>query len=155
MKRLVAYSSSDEDDSQSEQAQGSRKKLRRLPPLSQSLLPVVPVDDPALHQGRARTTPHVEGQWAAHVYVPVFIERRDPLGVVLKDATACAKELVPGLLPVGEGMDKAMELHISLTRPTYLRAHQREDLKRAIKSASQTCSAYIPSFAICFRYRWR
>lgn len=26
-------------------------------------------DSPDLHQGRKRTTPHVEGQWAAHVYL--------------------------------------------------------------------------------------
>ena len=27
------------------------------------------IDDPSKHQGRTRTKPHVEGDWATHVYV--------------------------------------------------------------------------------------
>ena len=29
-----------------------------------------------------------------------------------------------------------VELHVSLTRPVYLRVHQREDLKRAVKAVA-------------------
>ena len=29
------------------------------------------------------------------------------------------------------------ELHVSLSRPTYLRAHQREELKRAVKASAK------------------
>lgn len=141
MRSIVAYQSSDEggeEEPTTEELVEKIDKRRSLPPLAQSFLPVVPVGDPALHQGRRRTTPHVEGQWVAHVYVPVRVEMWESLYSVMRDAGESASRLVKGLVLMGEDASKkeGMELHVSLTRPTYLRAHQREDLKRAIRSAA-------------------
>jgi U6 snRNA phosphodiesterase len=144
MDQLLSYSSSEGELDDDECTPPPRKKTRTLPPLSGSLLPKVPVDDPALHQGRIRTTPHVEGQWAAYVYVPVFIEKREKLGLLLKDSLETARGSVDGLNAIGEdadGSDKVTELHISLTRPTYVRAHQREELKRAVRAAAKQSSS--------------
>ena len=110
------------------------------------------MDDPALHQGRRRTTPHVEGQFAAHVYVPVIISKKSRLFKLLSRIFLTAREDVPILQPVGFTVTDAgtpredsevdepgyVELHVSLTRPTYLRAHQREEFKRAMKAAAKS-----------------
>jgi hypothetical protein len=150
MKRLVSYSSSDEDEDR-------EKRLRRppLPPLSQSLLPDVPVDNPALHQGRTRSTSHVEGQWAAYVYVPLTIERWNKLGSILKEVICTAKQVVEGLHVVGDNKDEETELHISLTRPIYLRTHQREDLKKAVRAVAHNFSVYVLPFAYGLQYSGR
>jgi hypothetical protein len=98
-----------------------------------------PIDDPAQHQGRVRATPHVEGQYAAHIYVSLVVERGSSLNKVLLDVLADARARVPTLKDFwSEGdLSKKSELHVSLSRPIYLRAHQRESLKSAVKNVSR------------------
>ena len=128
--------------------------IRRLPTLGDHLQPQAPVDNPALHQGRRRTTPHIEGQFAAYVYVPFVIPKRSHLYTLLLRIYTTAKLLVPTLHPIGfeepsplisgsepassDSTDTSIKLHISLTRPTYLRAHQREEFKRAVRLICKT-----------------
>lgn len=113
-------------------------RTRRLPPLSSSLVTPAPVDNPALHQGRIRTTPHIEGQYAAHVYVSLAMERASALSRVIHDVLVDAKAIVPSLNSWSAGeLSTTPELHVSLSRPTYLRAHQREILKKAVKDLSR------------------
>ena len=117
--------------------------------------PQIPIDDPALHQGRRRTTPHVEGQFAAYVYVPLLIPKQSQLYTLLMRMYAAAKLLVPSLNPIGfeepailppnlaesgssDSTGTSIELHISLTRPTYLRAHQREEFRGVVRSLART-----------------
>lgn len=109
-----------------------------------------PKDDPALHQGRIRSSPHVEGQYAAYVYVPLKLVTSGPLHSLLHKVLKRAKELVPILHPIGISLDPTYgamkteterELHISLTRPIYLRAHQREEFKTTIRSISKMHAA--------------
>ena len=137
MKRasLVAYSDSDSDPA-------PPIKKHKLPPLPSHLLVPAPTDDPSKHQGRTRATPHVDGQWAAYVYVPVAIAALDhrPLRALVRRVLARAKEAVPSLQQLAAGEGDA-ELHISLSRPIFIRSHQREDVKRAVKSLA---SAHRP-----------
>ncbi|RDX46438.1 hypothetical protein OH76DRAFT_1528851 [Lentinus brumalis] len=166
MKRLlVEYSSSDEEAPLSatplELDNFPPPKRRQLPPLSTHLLPQAPVDNPALHQGRQRTTPHVEGQFAAHVYIPVTVSKKSRLFGLLSRIFSAAQESVPILHPIGftkadadaarEGPstsdDGHVELHISLTRPTYLRAHQHEEFRRAVQAIARTRVKFPASFA--------
>ena len=93
------------------------------------------------------------------------------MGRLLDDALRDAKELAPSLIDIGTqgaaekdgsipgvgdvSKDKKKgcgerELHISLSRPTYLRAHQREDLKRAIKAVAKAHAPYV--HGISMRY---
>jgi hypothetical protein len=118
----------------------SRRVLnRKLPSLSPSLVTPVPIDNPAQHQGRVRTTPHVEGQYVAHIYVSLVVERESSLNKVLLDVLADARARVPTLKDLWSTGDlsKKPELHVSLSRPIYLRAHQRESLKSAVKNISR------------------
>ncbi|OSD02417.1 hypothetical protein PYCCODRAFT_1390116 [Trametes coccinea BRFM310] len=176
MKRsisLVDYASSDESDtnsakeandapeSGSQATQSASKKLKKLPPLPGYLAPQAPVDNPALHQGRRRTTPHVEGQFAAYVYIPLFVERQSKLYRLLLRIFQAARKLVPILHPIGISQadlaphtrelsppeQDPFELHISLTRPVYLRAHQRADFKRAVHDAAKAKRRFSASFA--------
>jgi U6 snRNA phosphodiesterase len=136
---LSGYGSSG-DDSDAEIKPPPAKKRRKLPELSSSLVAPVPVDNPALHQGRVRLTPFVEGQWAAYVYVPVVLSPRSPLRQLLVDVVSDAKGMTPALQSfIGDGQ-KDTELHISLSRPLYIRAHQREDLKRAVRGIARSKS---------------
>lgn len=86
---LVDYASSDEDDEVStKDTNGGTplepKDLKRkrephtddLPPLPSRFLDlyasttrVSTRDDPSLHNGKKRVTPHVEGNWPTHLYI--------------------------------------------------------------------------------------
>ena len=140
---LVTYSSSEDEVKGKEER--PTKKPRLLPPLSKTLVPEVPIDNPALHQGRKRSTPHIEGQWATHVYVPVIINPKERLGALLKDALSQARKY-ENLWSIGlnesEGTGDT-ELHISLTRPTFIRTHQREDIKRAVQEVAKKTSSCV------------
>jgi U6 snRNA phosphodiesterase len=63
------------------------------------------------------------------------------LANLLSKALESAKEKVPSLYSIGLDDDSSWELHISLTRPTFLRTHQREDFKKAVKNTVKACSA--------------
>jgi len=80
---LVDYSSSDEDDVPEPDTSTANLKRKRdsettndLPPLPSkfhdlyaSTTRVSTRDDPNLHGGRKRVTPHVEGNWPTHLYI--------------------------------------------------------------------------------------
>ena len=81
---LVDYSSSDEDEDDTQPTNHSktatlkrkREEALDLPPLPSkfhdlyaSTTRVSTRDDPALHGGRKRVSPHVEGNWPTHLYI--------------------------------------------------------------------------------------
>ena len=146
---LVCYASSDSEGNEMERGDPPKKKKRvifhdfefphpsltkrrKLPPLSSKLVVVTPTDDPAQHQGRVRSSPHVDGRWACHVYVPVVLEVGERLGEVLSSAFWSARAKVPTLHPIGLDGNR-WELHISLARPTFLWSHQREEFKNTVR----------------------
>ena len=125
---------------------GATQRKRQLPALAAHLASSVPLDDPSKHQGRTRTTPHVDGQWAAYVYVPIAV--RGTLRRIVERAVDIArngsdsyfgKNIDVHMLGSSSDSDSNVvgELHVSLTRPFFLRAHQREEMKRAVRDAAK------------------
>jgi hypothetical protein len=110
-----------------------------------------PIDNPALHQGRKRAQPHVEGNWPTHVYIPIPLSSNPKLWALLKTAMADAKGRVPELHTFLNGHPDdtsgttrdAAEIHISLSRPLFLRAHQRDNVKKAVKRIADSSAPYV------------
>ncbi|KAJ7202838.1 hypothetical protein GGX14DRAFT_535988 [Mycena pura] len=150
MKRdvaLVSYSSSEESESSP-----IPPKKRKLPALSVTLTGPVHVDDPVLHQGRIRSVPHIDGQFATHIYASVALDRSSAFFQLLCSILVSAKKAVPTLQDFwssdsAQDRERRPELHISLSRPIYLRAHQRDDMKRAVKRITDTTAPFTASFA--------
>ncbi|KAG1868989.1 hypothetical protein DFJ58DRAFT_714154 [Suillus subalutaceus] len=156
-RALVAYSSSEDEAV----VDAPEKKKKKLPSLASSFIVPVPVDDPALHQGRVRATPHVEGQYATYVYIPLVLHPGTALYSLVDEVLNVIKEMVPAAHVIGEIVScsrnsggltvnnsrRVRELHLSLTRPIFLRAHQREEFKQAIKLIASRRIPFQASFA--------
>ena len=139
----------------------SQHSYRKLPSLSDKLTIAAPISDPAAHQGRVRSKPHVDGQYAAYVYVTIHPEREAAFSAFVHSAAQCAKKIVTclhsvllkedesgsnGNLPYNGSNNRPSsheELHISLSRPIYLRSYQREDLKRSVKAIAKCYKRYV------------
>ena len=109
----------------------------------------MPIDNPSLHQGRKRTRPHVEGDWPTHVYIPISLSstRNPKLWALLKRVVADAKSRVPELHSfLNDLSDDASgtlaEIHISLSRPLFLRVHQKDEVKRVVKRIADSTAPY-------------
>ncbi|KIJ54880.1 hypothetical protein M422DRAFT_775091 [Sphaerobolus stellatus SS14] len=164
MDALLGYESS---ESEPESSKSSKRKLseeqsrtvlsppkkRKLPALSTSFIPTTPVSDPTKHQGRIRTNPHVEGQFASYVYIPVPIESGSTLSRIIAKSLKEAQDVVPSIYPIVPEMlssakdTDSLELHISLTRPVYLRHHQRDAFRDAVRKVAVSNSTFTASFA--------
>ena len=121
-----------------------RQFRKALPKVHPALTLAAPIDNPALHQGRTRTTPHVEGQYAAYVYLPVSLDDNKSLRDLMDRVLLYARELEPALVSsFSTSNDVPCELHVSLTRTIYLRSHQRDELRRAVKAIAHTIDPYV------------
>ncbi|KAK3111155.1 poly(U)-specific 3'-to-5' RNA exonuclease [Teratosphaeriaceae sp. CCFEE 6253] len=139
---LVGYSDSEGDDADApppfppaKKRKREREPVKALPPLPSTFRDLYSStvrsstqDDPALHGGRQRVTPHVEGHWPTHVYLewgPEPYEYAQLLALIaleqdVQQGTCELRSLMSNELGV------SLPLHISLSRPLVLRAQQRE-----------------------------
>ncbi|CZT17819.1 uncharacterized protein RCC_03655 [Ramularia collo-cygni] len=160
---LVEYSSSSEDDNDDiEQHTAKRRKLldenNLLPPLPSnfrdlysSTVRTSTQDDPSLHGGRKRVTPHVAGNWPAHVYLEWTPEKNQQ--IVLENLVSSIQDKetegkkIHTLLENDLGVQ--LPLHISLSRPLTLKTAQKDkflaDLKTAISTTGVRGFAVTPN----------
>ncbi|KAK5172202.1 poly(U)-specific 3'-to-5' RNA exonuclease [Saxophila tyrrhenica] len=147
---LVEYSDSEGEDARPATPPQKKRRLtgkggNELPPLPAAFLDqysstvrTSTQDEPSLHGGRKRVTPHVEGNWPTHVY----LESTRP-----EDSKqAKPKPEINSLLQNNLGV--SLPLHISLSRPLTLKNAQKESflahLQHSITEAGIKALAIIP-----------
>ncbi|KAI9811350.1 MAG: poly(U)-specific 3'-to-5' RNA exonuclease [Pycnora praestabilis] len=86
-------------------------------------------DDPALHGGRQRVIPHVEGNWATHIYLewypdPIESTHLSSLISTLEEGRSQDEPSTQSLL--NSDLGTQLPLHISLSRPVTLVTEQRQ-----------------------------
>ncbi|XP_060181513.1 uncharacterized protein LOC132611118 isoform X3 [Lycium barbarum] len=168
MEALIASYADDSSDSDSEPSASTsiaeETRLTPLPPPPISVLhppnSLVSLDSlPTTRVNRVRSFPHVEGNYALHVYIPVHIPSatKKELASFLKKVTA----LVPTLHAVDvdvplssllkdeallEKMVLGREFHISLGRTVPLRVHQINSMVSMLRHKLQFQRRYLIDF---------
>ena len=146
---LVEYSSSESDTETSivshkptlkrkRQLEGLDQEVRKPPPplpasfhdLYATNVRTGTSDDPSLHGGRQRGTPHVVGNYAGHVYVEWYpsAEETSVISKVIHKFASCAN--VVSLLESDLGVP--LPLHISLSRSLSLTNETKDDFAEVL-----------------------
>lgn len=157
-------SDSDSDSNPTPPQPSASTSITQLPPPPFSLLhpanSLVPLDSlPTSQVNRVRSFPHVEGNYALHVYIPVHIPSatRKELASFLNKFTALVPTLhavdvdVPlsGLLKDEALLEKVVlgrEFHISLGRTVPLRVHQINSMVSMLRQKLQFQRRYLIDF---------
>ncbi|SMQ50773.1 unnamed protein product [Zymoseptoria tritici ST99CH_1A5] len=98
-------------------------------------------DDPSLHGGRKRVTPHVAGNWPGHVYLEwcpnpeqqALLEQAICEMQSTSPAEGSERQTIHSLLKNDLGVD--LPLHVSLSRPLTLKTPQKDPFLDQLKSA--------------------
>ncbi|KAL6863846.1 hypothetical protein J3F83DRAFT_164791 [Trichoderma novae-zelandiae] len=106
------------------------------------------VDDPALHHGRKRLTPHVVGNWPSHVYIewhPLAGQHEKLVRLVgrVDDALGSRAKLHSFLT---SDLGAPLPLHISLSRPLSLSTSNKDRFLGQISSALHASG--VPPFSV-------
>ncbi|KAM3419796.1 U6 snRNA phosphodiesterase [Cercospora zeina] len=135
---LVAYS--DSSDSEAEPISQKRKLATEhsqvLPPLPaafrdlySSTVRTSTQDDPVLHGGRKRVTPHVAGNWPTHVYLDYYSALQQ---LISHSQKASEQDIVHSLLENELGVQQP--LHVSLSRPLSLKTDAKDVFLEQLKT---------------------
>ncbi|KAI6835231.1 hypothetical protein KC367_g4768 [Hortaea werneckii] len=158
---LVAYS--DSSDTDKEDAQPTKKRKVSDGAKSKTALPPLPStfqdlysstvrtstqDDPSLHGGRRRVTPHIEGNWPTHVYLewrPNPEEAQLLAGLIAAqyahDKVASEQSKIHSLLQNDLGV--SLPLHVSLSRPLVLRTEQKDPFLDRLRNVILASGVHI------------
>ncbi|KAL1559330.1 U6 snRNA phosphodiesterase 1 [Salvia divinorum] len=125
------------------------------PPNSSGISDVLHTDNP----NRVRSFPHVEGNYALHVYIPVYfpVSSRREISPVLKRVAAAVNELhvvdvdtpLINLIKDDQKLNQVVlgrEFHVSLGRTVPIRVHQRDSLVAMLRQKLQSHKRYWIDF---------
>ncbi|RUS21339.1 SNF2 family N-terminal domain-containing protein [Endogone sp. FLAS-F59071] len=139
---------------------------KALPSLPDAFLELYPdkcgkSDDPSIHQGRLRSTPHVLGNWATHVYVEISVnsDLRDLLTKIIttaqgshsyNDENSTIHPLFSdraindgdGFHSEGNLLPSSIKLHISLSRCIFLKEFQLNRFTELLRGALEGRKRY-------------
>ncbi|MCJ1352397.1 MAG: poly(U)-specific 3'-to-5' RNA exonuclease [Icmadophila ericetorum] len=172
---LVDYPSSDESDEEASNSTLARKTLlvvkgkalkrkrsspdSELPPLPDSFhdlyastVRVGTHDDPALHGGRKRIIPHVEGNWPSHIYIEWYPSRTEStkLSTLISNVSKHASEKLDQIHTFLESeLGAQLPLHISLSRSMMLLTDQRQPFVDLLEKFVNTSG--IKPFDLAFK----
>ncbi|XP_057778513.1 uncharacterized protein LOC130997266 [Salvia miltiorrhiza] len=111
------------------------------------------------HPNRVRSFPHVEGNYALHVYIPVYIpvSSRKEIAPLLKRVAAAVNEFhvvdvdipLSSLINDEQKLDQVVlgrEFHVSLGRAVPIRVHQRDSLVAMLRQKLHSHKRYWIDF---------
>ncbi|PGH12751.1 hypothetical protein AJ79_04112 [Helicocarpus griseus UAMH5409] len=115
-----------------------------LPPLPSEFLDLYATnsrisvqDDPSLHGGRKRITPHVVGNWPTHIYLEWYPAAAEL--AILEDVISRSGQKLQNGLEIHSllysDLGAQLPLHISLSRPVALVTEVRQPFKELLKDA--------------------
>lgn len=112
------------------------------------------------HPNRVRSFPHVEGNYALHVYIPVYIpvSSRKEIALFVKRVAAAVNELhlvdvdipLSNLIKDEQKFDQVVlgrEFHVSLGRTVPIRVHQRDSVVAMLRQKLQSHKRYWIDFS--------
>ncbi|KAJ5083238.1 hypothetical protein N7456_012665 [Penicillium angulare] len=159
---LVQYSDSGSDSDSDAELPPPKRPRHIIQPIS-DLPPLPPTfhdlyasstrvsvqDDPTLHGGRKRVTPHVEGNWPTHLYLEWYPSKEElPLlkNLIPSQSKDRAKNQVRIHSLLHSDLGAQLPLHISLSRSVVLRTEQRTLFMDSVQKAVE--GSRIPPFNV-------
>ncbi|MBW0503399.1 hypothetical protein O181_043114 [Austropuccinia psidii MF-1] len=113
-------------------------------------------DDPNLHQGRKRSQAHVEGNWLTHVFIPINLNQnfQKILNAIIAKLNQIPDSktwysLIDDNLAAQDKKKTEISLHLSLTRPIYLKTNERREFHEQLKKAIMDVELFEIYFANC------
>ncbi|KAK2758694.1 poly(U)-specific 3'-to-5' RNA exonuclease [Arachnomyces sp. PD_36] len=96
-------------------------------------------DDPSLHEGRKRAVPHVEGNWATHVYLEWYPNNEEikSLYDVIHQSEEKREKSSKVQSFLHSDLGAPLPLHISLSRPAILRTEQKQSFSDLLQDTLQ------------------
>uniref|UniRef100_A0A0D3F899 U6 snRNA phosphodiesterase n=1 Tax=Oryza barthii TaxID=65489 RepID=A0A0D3F899_9ORYZ len=160
MDALVANYASD-SDSDGDAPAATAGEAAPVPPEPSALLPPPPLDllQPPNFGSRVRSFPHVEGNYALHVYIPVVIpsDAKKHLALVMRRAASFVPDLyaidadyaLSELCKDEQKLEKVLlsrEFHVSLGRTVAIQVHQIESLVAMLRQKFRSQQRYWMDF---------
>lgn len=106
------------------------------------------VDDPSLHHGRKRQTPHIVGNWPSHLYIEwnLTSPEYDMLVKLVQDVETELQGKVKLHNFLTSDLGSPLPLHISLSRPLSLTTANKDDFLEKASGAIQ--AGAVAPFAV-------